>query len=387
MRIVFLSDLHMGHKRVSGEHMLISLKTYAYKEIKECDILVITGDFFHSLLDFNHDASQAVVQFMNDLFHMAMEFNIKIRILRGTFSHDRNQLRFVYHAALEYLRKGVLDFKIYEKVSIDEETVNGETIRLLYLPDDIPYKSEEDVFDTARELLRTRKWDDVDIIAAHGYCQHVLPYGKKGPAVTYTIDNLRNICKHIAVFGHIHTPSVKKVDNFVQVYVGSMERMEHGEEERKGFLVLDTSTWKITFIENKNTLKFLTFISRLGQDKSVEDIAQEFISWLLSINMRTDAMNYIRVKHNSVEIRQLLGKILKDQFQDYKCTYSAIAISTEESIINATLEVEDEDTLIVPTEENVVELMKQFADNAGILPVLSTEKIEYYWSLKFEEDY
>ena len=379
MKIVVLSDLHNGHKRLPGEHLYQNLVKYAYPQIEECDLLIFSGDIFHSLLDFNNVAAKYVIQFFNDIFYMSQKYKFGIRILRGTYSHDRNQVEYIKQSANKYLGEETINLKTYSDVSIDEESKGKENIKILYLPDDLPYKSQEEVLDTARKLLASRKWKDVDLIIGHGYCQHVLPLGAHGPSIVYTLDQLSSLCKHLAVFGHVHTPSVKKSKDLMVVYVGSFERMNHGEEEAKGFITIDTATWSTTFCTNKNTLKFLTFFST---ETDVEKVIESFKKWIVDSHLDTKKTNYIRVSHPDADIRQLLGKILKSEFGEYKCVYSTKIPKTQINVEEQTI-LTSEDTLVVPTEDNIVNLISEYIKEKKYTS-LSIETIEKIWNLNFD---
>lgn len=384
MKIVSLSDLHFGNKLVSSEHMYESLRTYAYKYIQKCDLVILHGDLFHCLLDLNHTASRMIIVFLNDLFAMSIEHGFKIRILRGTFSHDRNQLMIVDSLAKRFSGTDKIDLKIYDKVTVEEESVGDEYISLCYLPDDLPYKSEQEVLDVVRELLSNRKLDKVDVVIGHGYCKHVLPYGISGPPVTYTSEGLSSICRHLAVFGHIHTPSVKRADGISIIYIGSMERMAHGEEERKGFLTIDTSNWTSTFIENKNSLLFSTYKST---STDTEFLSQDFIRWMNTIHLSKDKPNHIRVVHESRDIRKLLGKLVLDMFSEYNCIYTSKKISDDNTSLTDTSLVVAAPTLTIPTEDNIVILIKQHIDSSDSIPnKISDTTIERIWSLNFDGD-
>lgn len=384
MKIVNLSDLHFGNKLVNSEHMYESLQAYAYKHIQKCDLVILHGDLFHCLLDLNHTASRMIIVFLNDLFAMSIAYGFKIRILRGTFSHDRNQLMIVDSLAKRFSGTDKIDLKIYDKVSVDEEHVGDEHISICYLPDDLPYKSEQEVLDVVRELLSNRKLDKVDMVVGHGYCKHVLPYGLSGPPVTYTFEGLSSICKHVAVFGHIHTPSIKKSNNITIIYIGSMERMAHGEEERKGFLTIDTSNWVSTFIENKNTLLFSTYKST---NTDTEIVTQDFIRWMNTIQLDKNKPNHIRVIHESRDIRKLLGRLIVDMFGEYTCVYTSKKLSDDNSTLTDTSLISSAPTLTIPTEDNIVILIKQHIDSSdNISNKLSEMTIEKIWNLNFDGD-
>ena len=381
MQIVVLSDLHLGHKKIPGIHIYQNLKTYVYPKLKDADLVVLTGDTFHSLLDFNNEASGYVIQFLNDLFYLSRKYHFGVRILRGTFSHDRNQVEYIKQCAHKHQGDIAVDLKTYNDITLDEENIKGNSLKCLYLPDDLPYGSQEEVVSVIHKLLDERHWNKVDIIFGHGYLQHVLPADARGPAVLYTIESLSSICEHLAVFGHVHTPSIKRYRHLTCFYVGSFERMNHGEEEKKGFYTIDTDTWKTTFIPNKNTILFLTFKSN-SQDTS--KIVEDFKQWIALSKLSEVNTNFIRVIHNDPTIRILLGKILRSEYSHLKCVYTSESDRSSRSIVLETKPITDNDSkLIIPTEENIVDLIEKAIKDKG-LPALSKDRIQDIWNLNFD---
>ena len=384
MRILVLSDLHFGHKRIPGEHIYNNLKSIVYPKLSTIDLVVFTGDTFHSLLDFNNDTSKYVILFLHELFYMSHQYHFGIRFLRGTFTHDRNQVQYIKQNAIRYFGNIKVDLKTYSDISLDTETIKKETIRCLYLPDDLPYNSQEDVLETVQHMLDAKKWEYVDIIFGHGYMAHVLAPGVRGPKVLYTLEALSRICTHLVVFGHVHTPSIKKYKKITGIYVGSFERMCHGEEEPKGYLIIDTHDWKSTVYHNDHTLLFLTY--RPVED-TTEKIVEGYKRWLDSRHLSTDTVNYIRVIHSDPSIRSLLGTILKNEYTQYRCVYSSETSRTSKvEPIESRPVTGEESALIIPTEDNIVDLIASTISDKK-LPTLSKERITALWNLQFGDTY
>lgn len=382
MQILVLSDLHFGHKRIPGSHIYENLKQYVYPRLPQVQLVVCTGDTFHSLLDFNNDTSRYVILFLHELFYMSHRYHFGIRILRGTFTHDRNQVQYIQQNAYKYFGDTTIDLKTYSDISLDEECVDGEYLRCAYLPDDLPYNSQDEVLAAVRTMMDSRKWDSLDIIFGHGYMRHVLPADVHGPRVLYTLESLSTLCKHLVVFGHVHTPSVRHYENISGIYVGSFERMAHGEEEHKGYITIDTATWATTFHKNKNTLLFLTFTP---SKHTTEDIVEEFKAWIHRSGLSTINTNFIRVIHSDPSVRTILGKILRTEFLQYKCVYSAEAgkRKTVDPLETKPITT-DEVSLIPPTEDNIVDLITAAIKERHLCPV-SRDRIEAIWKLQFDE--
>ena len=101
MKIVFLTDIHVGNPKICLERLLHSLRKYAYPEIETAQILLLGGDFFDCLLNLNSDAGIVALFIIDELIELAIKNNIYLRVLRGTFSHDRYQNRLFVDRAKE----------------------------------------------------------------------------------------------------------------------------------------------------------------------------------------------------------------------------------------------------------------------------------------------
>lgn len=382
MKIVFLSDLHFGHKRIPGEHIYNNLKTYAYPKLKECDVCILCGDTFHSLLDFNNPVSKYVILFINELFYLSIQYNFSIRILRGTYSHDRNQLSFIQKCAYRYTNNNKIDLKIYDTISVDSEMINNTKLDILYLPDDLHYKNEDELFDYIYTLFSEKNISKVDIVVGHGYCQYVVPFGNMVSSLVYSTHKLKSISRYGAYFGHVHTPSIyTDKDDWFIVYIGSFERMRYGEEENKGFIYTEYNNACVnTFIVNENTIPFISFTSN---ETDILKVISEFKLWLSNQTLSKNNVNYIRVIHTDPEVRHLLGKILQNEYTEYKCVYNSkstdVVKITTEPIIDT-----NESQLVIPTEENIIDLISTYITEQK-LGDINKEIIERIWNLNYEE--
>lgn len=377
--IVFITDPHLGFPHVASKHVYNNLVDYLYPHLLKAKLLIFGGDTFHTLLDFNHPAAKFVISFLNDLFSISHTNNLPIRFLRGTYTHDRNQVALINDIANQQSNKGH-DVKCYSTLSLDfEKSLN---LRILYIPDDLGYASSNDCITDTYKLLNDYKWENVDMVVGHGYFKHVLPPGMPHmPACTFDMSQFTNICTKCVLFGHVHTPSISNVNSLPVIYGGSFERMNHGEEESKGFITIDTSTdkWKYTFVENKNTILFKTYISDI---QIVDDIIIDFKQWIAKQNLSIVNPNHIRVKHNSLEIRQLLGKIIKAEYPEYQVKYSHLSTTSTDvqQLPIETLQMEKIE-LVTPTELNIVDLINDHISNIQQTN-LAIKDIRYIWDLK-----
>ena len=250
-----IADIHAG--AMDSDRLFYELDENFIKYIKSMkiiDFIVIAGDLFDSKLSLNSEHVRNIFAFLKELADLCVKKNIKLRIIKGTESHDNKQLD-----TLRFLSNSNLDIKIFDKVC-DEELFHG--CNVLYIPEEyIPSKD-----DYYGEYLRGNK--KYDMIFGHGLMNEVSFAAKMqesevtmSKAPIFKSGELINICKGPIFFGHIHKPQVIKDRIF---YTGSFSRWCFGEEEPKGFRSVvytpETGNFKTEFIENKDAKTYDTII-------------------------------------------------------------------------------------------------------------------------------
>ena len=92
-RLVALSDLHFGNLKVASNLIEERLEKYFIPYIQEPVFLVIPGDVFDRLISINNINSHYVISFFIKLFDKLEETRSILRISRGTYSHDLQQIK------------------------------------------------------------------------------------------------------------------------------------------------------------------------------------------------------------------------------------------------------------------------------------------------------
>ena len=255
VKIPFLTDLHFGNPKIQVSRMVDSLHEYAYPVIAESQLLLLGGDFFDRLLDINSDAGILAIFVIDELINMAIEKKIYIRVLRGTFSHDRLQNRmFTERAQRIPLYNKIPLIRTVNKVEIERFPVFG--LDILFCPDDQP---QPDMTEAVLETINANHLEQVDYMCCHGYWDHLLPDNTtKRPHDCLDYDRLKNRVRYQIFNGHVHSPGIwKKV-----ISGGSFERFRHNEEEDKGFYVAEFNSENkssgIKFVRNKKATPFIT---------------------------------------------------------------------------------------------------------------------------------
>lgn len=215
-----LADLHIGVKHISADILKAQLKEHYFKpmeRMKHLDGIFILGDILHTIVSLNSDYSKLYLWFINKVYKLAKKRNATVIIIRGTRSHDNDQLQNIR----SYINNddGV-DFRIYE--TYEEATIWGD-YKILLLPDvQVKHRKEIDKF-----LTKDKKYD---LILGHGLIDRMKFFVQDSetmPTKTYEykVEDLIESCRGPVLFGHIHQYQ-SILDQFW--YVGPFTLLERG---------------------------------------------------------------------------------------------------------------------------------------------------------------
>jgi hypothetical protein len=132
LKILETADIHLGHQRTPSESTLEALdRVINPKTLKDLDVLLIAGDFFDHLLQFPDDRVLKIEAWVCQLLLLCKKFDVVLRVLEGTGSHDCKQSRIFVNlnssAAIN------ADVKYVDKISV--EVIERFGISVLYVPD------------------------------------------------------------------------------------------------------------------------------------------------------------------------------------------------------------------------------------------------------------
>ena len=271
MKITFLTDIHIGNPKINLSRIVDSLHTYAWPELETSQLILLGGDFFDCLLNINSDAGIMAIYIIDELINLALEKKIYLRVLRGTFSHDRYQNRLFVERAKEIPSYGgVALIRSIDKIEIERFALYDLTV--LFCPDDQPQK---DVTQAILDVMNSSHMDQVDYMCCHGYWDHLLPDNSLvKPHDCLDYERIKSRVKYQIFNGHVHTPGIwHKV-----ISGGSFERFRHAEEEDKGFYTAEYDNKKhtstIKFIRNKRAVPFISI------DMSIEQTQEKALAYL-----------------------------------------------------------------------------------------------------------
>ena len=309
---VVISDIHFGVLKPMELYNQLKESFLDYIDnLVILDFIIITGDLFDSKISLNSDHAKVAIQFMKRIIEIAKKKNTKIRIIKGTESHDNKQLDVL---DIFYKNEDV-DFKIINTVS-DEYLF--ENMRILYVP--------EEYIENKDDYYKDYFSQTYDMIFGHGLVNEVVFVASKqeseltmSKAPIFKTEDLLNICKGPIFFGHIHTPQVIKERFF---YVGSFSRWCFGEEEDKGFYLVsyvpEKGKFKAEFIKNKlaktyNTVR-IDETSALFKE-NVDKIIDNMITFINTFN--ADYLRFVVSIPEDYENPLLLSNMLNEIFSKF----------------------------------------------------------------------
>lgn len=262
--ILIDADKHWGALKAEEQYR----SAYFLKElIKELpiDLYVSAGDFFDTKLLLNSKASIFAIRDMHERVAICREKGIPCRVIQGTYSHDYDQL----DAFSTLMADPANQFRYFTHMTI-EETLPG--LRIMY-------GTDENVNFTK---YVNRYFDDIiaqrlNMGIMHGNFDSILPdvalkvfNAEESSTLVY---NYRDLNRHIhgpIIAGHWH----EAYENESLFYVGSADRWIFGEDEPKGYLLIqydtETEMYKAVRIINPLAPIYKTFPVHTSAYKTIE---------------------------------------------------------------------------------------------------------------------
>lgn len=304
--ILAVSDVHLGCPRLDPYLLHKRFVKYLYPQItSDIKILFICGDFFDSLLNLSSVSSREAMIIITELKELCRSVDCDLRVLRGTFSHDRNQpLHFINGDDPDDL-----SVKMFDKISFEYHEKTG--LNIVYVPDN---HGSADIYEEISNLLQSHNVEKADILVHHGYFIHMFPPGVKPDKNALDVDLISRYVKGCVLNGHVHRTSIYR--NVISV--GSFDRLAHDEEDPKGFYRIDIDqNYSFKFIENKDATKFLTIdLMSFGEDGSAA-ITYFTKKWSDMISRFTKGEPiHIRFKTDSKPVAEGCKQAAKELWED-----------------------------------------------------------------------
>lgn len=343
MKFVVITDLHFGNPRIDYDLLDASLNKFFYPEVIKSDVVFIAGDTFDNSLNLTSHAAKYLFKFVMDLGDTCKISNTKLRVLRGTIIHDRNQPEVFNKLST----KGV-DVKVISEPAIEEI----DNISVGYLPDNLPYLNPTD----AADYFRNNTDKKIHLGIFHGMFDFVMPPDIPLPDFHYTADTFTGIFSGAILSGHIHTGGSKQADVTI-MHVPTFERFSHGEEGKKGFVTgeITDSNCTLHFLENTDAQKYLTCRPKSTTPEDIIPEIERYIS-----KHFTHVSGGLQIQSDIPEVKQILSSVLKDRYPFIKITFKKKKDNKKSTFIPTDLPLLHTDTSIIPTAINLPVLVHDY---------------------------
>lgn len=253
-RMATFSDVHLGHRSTPTTRIVSTLMNMFpdNDRTKKLDMIVIAGDVYDRDLYVYDDNVALINAWIKHFLEMCKKYDIVVRVLEGTPSHDWKQSRTFID--INELYDINADIKYVSAVEI--EYIEKFNLNALYVPDEWRLKCS-DTWEDVKECLARHNLTKVDFCFMHGAFPHQLPKLWDGAVEMHNPDNYLSITNYYVVIGHIHQYSQH---NRI-LSSGSPQRLMHGDEGDKGFLyftIKKDGNDKIEFVVNKDAVIYKT---------------------------------------------------------------------------------------------------------------------------------
>lgn len=308
---IVIADVHWGamdgNKLYSELELVMDKIKETFKKEKRLDLIVFAGDYFDTKLSLNSKNARLSIRYIKRILDEVSQYNTAVRMVKGTHSHDNDQLDILNNLLIDY------NLKIINTVS--SEVINNR--KILYLP--------EEYLDDVNEYYMDWFKDTYDYTFGHGMFKEVgfvaltqISETTHNKAPVFDSKLLSSITKYAVIFGHIHITQKIRERIF---YTGSFTRYTFGEENDKGFFILkdNGNDCEIGFIKNKEAPLYNTINIEINNNSHISDIMSD----LLSINkdLLSNEYNRLRVIFNILPDYQDsngISILIKEYFSNMK---------------------------------------------------------------------
>jgi hypothetical protein len=352
IRILFASDLHFGIRSLSSHEMTKAFCDTVFPLLADTDIFFINGDFFDTEVIFGHHGFDPIYDLIMDLFTLCDENKVTLRLLRGTYEHDRQQCeRFE-----PLYRNGhySFDFKFVNGIELEEIWIGSRELRIAYVSDDLPpnFASSDDIVAALCNKMVEMGWDNVDYACMHGFFDFTFPdHVSTENRIVFRQSQFDFVTKLIDV-GHVHQYQIngKAISN------GSFDRLVFGDESPKGLIkVLDyPDHYTAQFIENKQAAIFDTLTFKA--DATTEIIREQLVNHLTA--RPSDRRRYLRFQLESMEHREAIQSWMKEHHPTIGLKFKKIGEEDKQVIKPSSLVVAPLQKREAPTRQTIASLIK-----------------------------
>jgi hypothetical protein len=360
-RYLSLGDVHLGHRSTPASHIIRNLElTITDELLKEVDMLIITGDLFDRQLNNGDEVVHQINRWMTLLMLRCAAFNVMMRIVEGTPSHDREQSRFFTEQKINADIK--VDLHYTKNLSI--EYIEKLDAYFLYVPDKHNPSTDVTLAEVKQQMAELGI-TQVDFAIMHGAFSYQLP--AIVPEPTHNEEEYLKLVKHQILIGHVHLMTV----NERILAAGSFDRICHNDEGAKGMFkvtVKQDGKWERTFIENRGAKKYVTLECHGMDTKQLNYAIKEFIRDL-------PKGSAVRLRCNPNDVANGDIDVYKKEYPQLDWTVTVDKVESKKNTVAETFQAFDMSQFKAITRDSIRELLvpalaKHAPDEAAIMRCL-----------------
>lgn len=276
----------------------------ANKNKETPEVIFLDGDLFHKIIRFTDVSGRLVINFIERLLYLTDKYGIELRIIKGTRSHDYNQLNMLRNYEATYP-----NFKIIESVCKEEINLKSisKPLKVLYLPEEYPKDMKEfykDYLDDHYDTIQGHGTIDFVNIPGSNYQSDFESDMKTAPVWDSKL--LMDICDGPIIFGHIHNFTKYKEKIF---YTSSFTRYSFSDKGDKGFLITamdidDRSKFTVERVINEDAPTYVT----INIDNEDFDTAEEKVAYINQVKKDYD---HVRIQSDDPDNVKIIKKIVE----------------------------------------------------------------------------
>lgn len=305
LRISTISDIHLGNRKNSAKSIIANLDRYFSNDahLSKVDVVLLAGDVFDDLLTLSGEDVAHIDSWIARFLRLCARYNVLVRVLEGTPSHDRGQSeRFTIINEIHERNSGThVDLKHVKDLSI--EHIDKFGIDVLFVPDELPHGTEG-TLEQVKYLLKEKNLEQVDFACMHGQFSYQLP-AHIANIPRHDENAYLEIVRHLIFIGHIHVHSRR--DRIIAQ--GSFDRISHGEEGPKGYVtttVYPNGDDETVFVVNETARKYLTVpcpYAEVEENLKLIDRAVEFLPNESFVRIEAHYANAILTNLDALRVR------------------------------------------------------------------------------------
>lgn len=321
LNILELSDVHLGHRTTETEHIVNNLHQLIpdAPSTQTIDLMIIAGDFFDRLLHLSNPEVYAIHKLIYYLLYICKKYDIVLRVLKGTPSHDSEQNRLI--PEINESDQFGCDVGYYDTLAI--EYIERFDIHVLYINDEYHPEASQTLAEV-RLLMQSRNLTQIDFAVMHGQFDYQVPHNLLNRIPHHDSQAYLALVKYLIFIGHVHQHS--QYERIIAA--GSTDRLRHGEEEDKGIIkatVYQNGEFTAQFVVNENAKIY----------KTIEVSSQELNNALIYIKTIVDTVpdgSYLRIRANQEDS-------IVNSLKELRTLYPQInwSIQTEKAVASKTV--------------------------------------------------